>query len=1085
MLYIYRASAGSGKTFLLTRFYIELLFRKDLTPSLEGRNMLFSEILAVTFTNKATAEMKDRIIREIYTLWKSPDSSSYINNIRKPDDKGHVMSIEEVSQRAHDLLHDMLTDYSSLHISTIDSFFQQVVRSFAHEMNMQGNYEVELDANTVLDHAVTQFLLTLNPKDDPETYKWLLQFSRNRLEDGQNWNLHNDLLKLAKVLTSEDYRKHSEEVALFARDKSAMAEYVKRLDQMIGQWKNDLKATGRECSRILDESQLTAKDFCSSRIDCALKWSEGKEKVSDTIRSWAESTDGWFTKAKRDEGMARLGERAGRLQELLRQGIELIEGERQRQYRSALAIRRNIYQLGLLSCLEQAANNYCNEQGVKLLSNTTQLLNALVEGQSSPFIYEKTGTRIRSFMIDEFQDTSGMQWSNFSPLLDNSLGEGNRNLVVGDVKQSIYRWRGSDWSLLHDKINRFRRDKQATDDKGNLLTDNWRSDSRIIGFNNDFFAFASQRFKSLEPANTRLDTVANIYSDVRQTISSVRKDKYRNDPEHPGEIPEGHVLWEMSSGEKKLTKDEFAAIAMQRLPELVLEVQARGYEPRDILILCRKGEQCSLCAKTLLDYGNTHPEVRQQFQIITQEALLLYTRPVVRALIAVLEYLHDPKSAYARDVAGMCWQALGSDTMTAAIAAYMSQPAVPHFESMLNLPLYEAVERLVSMLPADARRETDFIQAFCDVVLEFCAKEGPNLDSFLSWWKEHGEGLSVTTPSTQNAIQIMTIHKSKGLAGEVVIIPFASDKLDISYKNNAPDLLWCEPSEAPFAHEHLVLPIEITQKNKDNTIFGPDIEQERMRAIIDTLNTAYVAFTRAKHELILLSPAPDKPDELSLHAFLQAYFGNALTEVAPGLQRAELGQCSYKKKNVRACEKTQVVADGTDAGNPFPELTSQREIAPSPIIKQTEYFDTENQAAIGTTLHAAFAAVHDLNDVDRPILHLFRSGMAQLGRLTEQEVLDRVHAALNQPEVRSWFDPRNRVLTEQDIIHPDTHTRRPDRIVFTPDGRCIIIDYKTGHRREERYHDQVHDYMSLMGEMGFGQIEGYLWYIETGLTERV
>ncbi len=1071
MLYIYRASAGSGKTFLLTGFYIKLLFRKELTPSLEGedRNLLFSEILAVTFTNKATTEMKERIIKELKKLWEKPSESPYYNDVR--GEGKNCPSDEKISQRAHEILKGMLTDYSNLHISTIDSFFQQVVRSFAHELNVQGNYEVELDADMVLNHAVSQFLLNLDPVKDKETFDWLLRFSNNRMENGSNWNVHKELVKLAKVITTEDYRKYSQQVKQFSSDKKEMAQYVEMLDKIIFDWRKRLKQIGEQCNQVLTSCHLQPSDFNRSSISAALAWAKGTEKCTDTIRKWAEDTTLWFAKknaAKLDE----MGNSASQLQGLLQEGVALFDSELIREYNSALAIRKNIFQLGLLSRLEEVANEYCAEQGIKLLSDTTQMLNALVAEQSSPFIYEKTGTRIHSYMIDEFQDTSGMQWSNFSPLLNDSLGNNNQNLIVGDVKQSIYRWRGSDWNLLHSELNHFNPQMQAKDKRNNILNDNWRSDRKIIDFNNEFFAYVSSCFhKEGTPENT-LSTVEEIYADVEQTISEHRIKKYRD--EGLNDVPQGKVVFEILPGAEN--KPEYKEAVVRRLPELVIALQQQGREAKDILILCRKRDQCNLCAKALLDYEAQHPESPYSMKIITQEALLLIKHPIIRALVTVLEYLHEPKSDYRRSVAGICWLSLSTENITQAIARYFLQPeSTPDFDTLLNLPLYETVERLIALLPTECRLETNFIQAFCDVVLQFSAKEGPNLDSFLVWWHDNGHKCSVTTPTEQPAIRIMTIHQSKGLSGKAVIVPFAMETLDIKLKGMNPDLLWCEPKEAPFAHDNLVLPIEITSK-MENSIFQEEFNLERTRAVIDNLNTAYVAFTRAENELIILSPTVDEKKSTSLQSFLKRFFDEENGKWKRGIDKIVL--------NTEMLDTAPKTSDNPNIPDVPTINTEQTTIPHLPAIKQTDY--SSDQAKLrGTTLHDALSAVIDNTQVDGPVTSLFQSGQAELNGLKLEEILDYIHRVLQTPEAGPWFDPANRVLNEQDIVTETTHTQRPDRIVFTPEGECIVIDYKTGEEHNSKYKKQVSNYMKYLTGMGFSHVKGFIWYLETGMIYTV
>ena len=1072
MLYIYRASAGSGKTFLLTGFYIELLFRKELTPSLEGRDMLFNEILAVTFTNKATAEMKERIVKDLNLLWKEPRKSAYYDRITQPDSHGKILSDQEIQKRAHDILCGMLSDYSNLHISTIDKFFQQVVRSFAHELNLRGNYEIELDNKTVLDHAVTQFLLQLDPKTDPQTYQWVQKFSKSRLQNGNNWNIHRELYKLALVLISEDYRKHSQSISEFTSDKEQMTAYIQMLDQVTQEWGKEMKRIGRDCKRWMTDRGLTHKDFNHGFTSIFDKWAESKASaIKEPTKTFQEThcvtAEKWFSAKSPLHNRFSEAEKE-QLLGLMREGLEHIIGEPMRLYNSAVAIKKNIYQLGILSQLEREANEYCASQGVKLLTDTTQMLNALVSQQQAPFIYEKTGTRIQSFMIDEFQDTSGMQWNNFSPLLRDSLANGNRNLIVGDVKQSIYRWRGSDWELLYSKLNDFEPSKQAFDKNKNQLRDNWRSDQKIIRFNNQFFTYASQLFHQREPDKEALLKVSQIYSDVCQEISEKRIEKG---------VEQGDVIFETLDGD---TVGEYQESILERLPQLVIALQQRGFRPKDILILCRKKDQCHVCAQALLDYQQAHSTSPYGMNIITEEALLLNSQPVIHALVAALEYLREPKSAYRKSIAAICWRALSAPTVEMAISNYFQDPDDLHFDELLNIPLYETVERLIAQLPKQAREQSAFLHAFCDVVLNFCTHEGPDLGEFLSWWDEHKDGLSVATPDNQDAIRIMTIHKAKGLDGEAVIVPFARDTLDIANSGFRHDLLWCQPKEPPFALPNIFLPIE-SSKKLEKSIFQKEYEEERIRSIIDNLNTTYVAFTRARHLMVILSPKNSKKTEnYDLQSVLQQFFEEEWKEEMKPLQvNPDLLQETAEASDDVA-SKPETSGDTTSADT-YTEMPHFDQSFNLPIIKQTEYIPpSDSAAARGTTLHAAFSAIIDNQNIDAAITRLFRTGRAELQGMTLPEVLDYVHKALSTEQTREWFSPDNRVLNEQDIITVTTHTQRPDRIVLTPDGRTIVIDYKTGEERNGRYKKQVGHYMTLLQEIGFQQIEGYIWYIETG-----
>lgn len=1074
MLYVYRASAGSGKTHLLTGFYIELLFRPEKTPSLGGRDLQFDEILAVTFTNKATAEMKERIVEEIFKLSHNPRESDYYRMLCEPDADGHVMSDEVIRKRAKGILSRMLNNYSDLHISTIDSFFQQVIRSFAHELNMNGSYELELNSDRVLDHAVSEFLLGLNKDEDSETFDWMLEFNHGRFTDGSGFDAHADLLKLAGVLTTEAYRSNCEKIKAFTSDNRQMQAYTRMLRETISNWHNDLRELGEKGVRLLQITGIGIEEFAYSGgpFQCFEKLAAGETvQLGSRYTLWAADPANWF--GKKSKAGERLSQNdKERLQGALQEVIDHLSGEPYRLMMTAKAIRKNFYQLGLLSKLERAVSDYCDRQGVKLISTTTQLLNALIGREDSPFIYEKTGTRIQSFMIDEFQDTSGMQWDNFQPLLRNSLGDENQNLIVGDVKQSIYRWRGGDWELLNTHLDAFMPWTHANDENGNTLSDNWRSDRQIIEYNNRFFKYASERFMETDKDAPEMKMVAHIYSDVAQHISADRVKMYQ-EHKHQNDVPDGDVYFDVlteTAGTKAIAE------AMERLPEAVIKLQQQGYRPGQILILCRMKRQCQQCAEALLAYKKNHPDTPYGFDIITNEALRLGNRQVIRTIISFLHAIHEPRSEYRRFVAACCWMQAHGFSMGSAIDRYSQTHEFPDIEALQNVPLYEMVERLMGLLPETAQQQNaSFLQAFRDAVLEFCTKEGPSLDAFLRWWDEHGVSKSIATPEGQDAIRIMTIHASKGLGEDAVIIPYASWLLDIDTTH--PNILWCEPKEEPFGRDGLIVPVEVNSAMRD-TIFYREYSEERLRAIIDSLNLAYVAFTRAKHALVIMAPAPSgsKNPTNSLERFL--------CEFAPGFEglKSMFGDKEEAATIDRIRTEEPELASATETADTDSEIVTELCALPKPapdlVIKRTNYAPDEGPVARGNTLHDALSSIRDSSDVEGPVRQLFDSGQAEAKGITLEETLDTIHQMLSRPDVARWFDPRNSVLNERNIVTVTTHTQRPDRVVFTPEGEAIVIDYKTGAEHESKHHDQVAYYMKLLRRMGFTDVKGYIWYIE-------
>lgn len=1102
MLYIYRASAGSGKTHLLTGFYLRLLFHNELTPLVkeEGRNLMFGEILAVTFTNKATAEMKERIIAELDILHRTPEKSDFLSDLIQPNTNCKPLTIGQIQSRALSILTAMLNDYSELHVSTIDSFFQQVLRSFAHEMNMQGSYEIELDANSVLDHAVSQFLLNLDEKNDPQAFEWMVEFSKNRLSEGSGWNVHDELLTLAKVLTSEEYKKYSQRIADFTGNKTELLEWVKHLKKIQRNYKDEMKRIGEEGMRLLQANGLLPTDFKSGKssgMGCFEKWTKSIfDAPTRTLLDKSESADNWFTDKSPLRNNLNEADKQ-RLLSLLQEGIGQLTGDAFCIYLSAKSITANVYQLGLLSRLEKEANAYCEEQGIQLLSNTTEMLNELVKNEGdSPFIYEKTGTRIRSFMIDEFQDTSGMQWANFKPLLSNSLGEGNQDLIVGDVKQSIYRWRGSDWELLNSHINSFKREQHYVDPKtNNHLDDNWRSAEKIITFNNDFFKFAAQRMASLDTGNEAMQKVEKIYSDVAQNIPEGRKAKIK-----PGIL---HIeALQTDEGEKELDA------AMRRLPEMVIALQEKGFALKDILVLTRKNSECQRCAEALLEYGKNHHECPYPMRVLTNEALRLSGRNSIRSLVAILHYLQEPNSKMRRMAAYCCYFNLSTDDMAEAIQQYGENNIAIDFLQYSNKPLYEQVESIIALLPnAVTQRDGSFLQAFRDLTLDYVNHNGPDLNGFLHWWEEKNDNLSISTPKDQDAIRIMTIHQSKGLGEKAVIIPFASWCMDIDTSHRK--IIWCDTTCEELGIDQKVLPILLTS-DLGKTIFKENYADERLRDIIDNLNTAYVAFTRAKEAMVIMMPAPKKSGKtVRLETLLSEYVASnnipvQLDTISPkwapsettASHQATIGdQATSHQATIGNQSTTSHQATiGDESSSPTKPSNSATPLLPDlpdntntqPVIKTTERRPKEG-AQRGIMLHAALSAVKDYDHVERPIKRLFESGQAEiLDGSSVDELVEDVKQMLEMTEVRQWFAPQNQVLCETDIVTRTTHTQRPDRIVFTPDGGVIIIDFKTGEVQDEAtlppnkrsYKEQVKHYMKLLAEMGYERIEGYLWYLD-------
>jgi ATP-dependent exoDNAse (exonuclease V) beta subunit len=1095
-LNIYRASAGSGKTHLLTGFYLKLLFAPELLPETHSGEMKFSEILAVTFTNKATAEMKSRIIDQLFLLSQQPTASDYWEDIA-PSFTHESLDDEIVKRRvaiavrkkATQLLIQILNEYSSFNISTIDSFFQRIVRSFARELNIPGNYEVELDAEHVLEAAVTNFLDKLNRKEAPDIFDWMMSFSEKRIEDGSGWDFRDELLKLSKkVLGSETYRQHSEAIREFTEDKKRLGEYARMLDKIQKEWREKAQSLGKRGKELLENSGLQAQDFKyggSGSISYFDKLAAGEyEQPGKRFLDGIENPDSLYKRKDIPQNTK------DALQLFMRECLNHVTGIDYRNYLTARAIRSNFYELGILANLDKEVTAYCNEKNIMLLSSTTEMLARLIDKDDAPFIYEKTGTRIHSYMIDEFQDTSGMQWGNFKPLLSNSLAEGYQNLIVGDVKQSIYRWRGGDWNLLNSEINDY--EPASHYDDSIALGTNWRSLTNIIEFNNEFFKDFAAKLDEMIGS----ERISGIFADVEQKIApkNMGKDKPQGlvsisffEPKDE----EGNVI-------SKPVVDDFVAEAQRRLPEVIIELQKNGFRPRDIAILCRRNKECSWVAEALLKYKNEHPDCPYGMDIISGEALQIAARPSIQALIHLMRHLQYPASDIQRAIAWSGFYQLDGCSTEESLERYFSMPEDQRafHPELAHRPLYEMTEELIALLPKEAqKKDAPFLQTFRDLVLEYAHMQSSDLSGFLDWWDQTGCKKSITTPEGQDAILIMSVHKSKGLAMPAVVLPYASWTLDLEPRND--DILWCEPKEEPFK-QNILLPIAL-KKELENTIFREEYVEERERTVIDNLNTAYVAFTRAAEALVIMAPKPAKSSKkqgTDLEDWLWKYCTEPKLEDDGEMfkDRFDVEGDNYTAGSWQRAEKKKKSPKDTDSSIEFPADDTPQIVDIVEPLQYPENSETNTELPKisilhdpdkpdvtakekGNYIHAVLQEIRTADEAIQVIEDLYAKGSIDEEIIDKAQMQDTIQRILGMPEVAAWFKPGLQVLNELTLMDNSGNQVRPDRIVITPKGTAIVIDYKTGSSHAG-YRRQVAGYMQILQQMGYHDVRGYLLFIK-------
>lgn len=1063
-LHVYKASAGSGKTHRLTAEYLCLLFSSPYA---------YRHILAVTFTNKATDEMKSRIIDELANL-ATGRKSDYIQLLS--DEYGY--NEQQVRKEAKDTLVRILHDYSAFSVSTIDKFFQQTMRAFTREIGLGGGYNVELDTDKVLGDAIESMLSDLERTDNKQLLDWLIRFSEEKIENGETWNIRSDIQSLSNEIFKESFKAYSNQVQADISDKGLMADYKDMLFAIIQTFERTSQQIGEKALNIMLRYNLTAEDFkggSRSPFSTFLKWANGStDEPTKTFRLLADDISVWYTSKAPAEIKNNIENAYPELNECVCNIIAHYDNSR--TYQTAYEINRYFFTLGILGDVDKKIREYASENNIMLISDTTELLNRIIEGNDSPFIYEKVGQRINNYMIDEFQDTSGMQWENFLPLVRDSLSAGNKNFIVGDVKQSIYRWRNSDWKLLDEQLDI---DFNNEGINHETLDTNWRSSRNVIDFNNAVFSLGSTLLQEAynnvlpEGGDERLlpfsRRIERAYNELFQQIPDSHKEN------------EGHVKLEFVDTDEH----NWTEYVLEQLPHQIEELQEKGYSLKDIAILVRTKKEGADVANRLLEYKSLHNESKYRYDIISDEALYVNNAKSIKLIIALLKYLRNPLDTSLKALAVYEYFKYSNQlTPEDALQKYFSanddlpEAVMNELVRIRELPLYEMTEEIFELFHnAMEDNEQIYMQSFLDMVLDFTVRNSSDLDAFLNWWDETGVKKTIFTPDGQDAIRIMTIHKSKGLGFNVVLLPFCNWEID----HRLTTILWCRPQSEPFNRLHLV-PVKYSQKLK-NTIFDYEYFDERLHAFIDNINVLYVAFTRAKNELIAFAPRPKKTDITNISSLLWACANSmplegSLINLADHLDEEtsvlELGGNYIPVKKV---EHSPVEEIGVEA---LPSVSYDRRI--KLLLKNKYFFTDTGQRDYGTLMHEIVSQVRTIGDLEDAVDRYYISG--DITEDKKANLIGLLQEYLSNETVGRWYSGEYRVLNEVQILQPNGTFVRPDRVMINKE-EVIVIDYKFGEKEDAKYNRQVKYYSDQIRKMGYTNVKGYICYITLGKVVEV
>ena len=1093
MILINKASAGSGKTYTLVKEYLIMLLGKKT----EGGNYILDKhpndnhryILAITFTNKATEEMKSRIVETLDVLASNPDESPYITDLTTM----LGASKDDISKSAGIAERQMLEDYTNFNVCTIDTFFQKILRTFAYEVNLSSNYGVELNDEYVVELGVNNLKTRLHDesgKKNKSLSHWLWMFVQDSIKNGSSWDVFykpkskktvdNSLYNFAKVLTNEVVKKNSKQLFDFLADPKNIQAFNVALNSGITNLISEVKECVDEIFKMLEGPGIKANKNFTNFLD-ALNNSANPFLIKDLDKKVEKKiADQSFV----NKNSASVNDIA--ICDCLTQILD-----NNMVYASYKKILDLTYQLGLLGDINASMQDFTNENNTILLSGTNDIVKRIIDGCETPFIYERIGMYLHNFLLDEFQDTSRMQWENLLPLVRNGLANGHDSLIIGDVKQSIYRFRNSDPQLLHSQLKVDFSNDSIKYNEGRSI--NWRSARNIVHWNNAFFQFLSTALNMDE-----------FYADVEQEVSP----KNEKLPGHVvvarREIPDkkkdtdGSNDCEIKNDDNSNDNDlNFKEWAIEKMIVDLQSLLARGFKQKDIAVLSNTNREGQLAISRIMKWNIENPD--KQMKVVSEESLLVISSPAVRIVVNILKML-DRCEAHNEDGREMPMvlrrfeanRSEGMDTSEAFEDAIVSKDEDIAdyidrlYETSKSACLDSVVEQIIkSQLSKQMTEEnTPYLLAFLDSVVDFMSRYGSNIHHFLKWWDKVGPGLSISSPDNIDAIRVITIHKSKGLQFPCVLIPMFDWNFDQS------SIEWIETAgfKDKLPKGVAIPPIVPVKRDNKSTLFDNEFKEIARSNIMDSLNKTYVACTRAQYELIIYTEN-NKELGLQLSQFLETCRNNA--DIAPTPTENCDPDVVYELG--KPMLRSDIPALNSD-DNALPDNVESRIMPPYSVVSDVDRWKLTSPDIIidvrGTTrwvgemLHKVMERVRTPKNLKKAFGRALHRGM-----ITEEEhdeYLALLSKRLADPRVADWFANDNRLMLERSVTIGGNGQKRPDRVVMKPNGEIIIVDYKFGDRSDDndtKYKRQVAGYKrAVCDALGCrpGCVSGYVWYIHSG-----
>ncbi len=1036
---VYKSSAGSGKTFTLVKEYLKIALADK-----QNLKFAYKKILAVTFTNKAAAEMKWRIIKALKDI--SNKQNDFLTNLIATE---LTITEADLQQRSQATLTQILHNYSDFSIGTIDSFTHRIIRTFALDLKLPLNFKIETDTNTIFNKVIA--LLVQKIGTDKLITDYFIKYSQLQIEDNRDWNLEKSLFEFIKEINKEGVSDLVNKLEDFTINDFETIK--KQLLLFIKEYKNYFKLQGTQALQIIATNGLTDKAFWHAKAGIYNLFNKlvvGNEILKDELfTSRINETleeDKWHGSKLTPTEFAILETIKPELQKVIDNVLAKIN-ESEKRYNVYSLIYKNIYAIGLVNELAKLTNEYKTDENILFLSEFNQRISNVVSNEPTPFIFERLGDKYQHFLLDEFQDTSAMQWQNMLPLVDNSLGSAKLNLIVGDGKQSIYRWRNANVEQFVNLPNiktdnktsiiAQREESLIRNYSPQILNTNFRSDSVIVNFNNTIFEHLSQNY-----LNTDFQKI------------------YDNQTQKHNQLGKGFVSIDFP----EQVKDDEVDVNLKLTKHYIQQALTDGYDYADVCVIVRTNGNGNSIANFLIE---------QKIPVISADSLLLSNALEITVLKSFLKYISNNNDLISASVVvnylyqtNYCnqhnyienLQLLNKKRVT-NLFTIINKCGITCDEVKLNASnLFDTCVYVCDILNLN-KNNPQYIRFFLDEVLTFLQTNTSNINLFLDWWQRKQEKASVIIPEGINAVNIMTVHASKGLEFPIVISPYVNSATE------KPQSIWVNVDE-----EELNLPVAIipTSKMAELTIYEPLVVKEKQQQALDNINVLYVNFTRAVNRLHIISPKPTKIAEKNSYTWLQHF---ALTQAHYNTEANTLTFGNFEVKDRTQHQKKAL----TQINVPNLNFNLNQSVVKIKGASQYNYNeDVEQARQYGILIHFILSQITDKQNIASVVQKTLLNGDINAQEAEQLEV--EITSLLNIPTITNYFKPGVVVKNEMEILTSDGQILRPDRVVII-DTEAIVIDYKTGKKQAQKHYQQMQEYEHALLNLGYQSVKKIVLYI--------